>query len=691
MAMPHCSSLAPLLSDASWRVLSRLARFVPVASLLLFITRAAFGLPAASPEADDEGSSRSLLGRAGLDQAVEWLDGEEADRLLGISRLAASPAPRALRLLDRWLEDSSHWSGRELLTVAQSLASRADEPIAQRWLFRILTGATPREKEALPRWSPLAEMAQHVAALGLASSGDTNATSLLAKLLRRQTPASTVASAALLAHPPEHLAPLLASPGAPTVLLVRTLEQLGDQRAFGALREFVRRGPPEIQAAAALALLRLGHLETVELAEHWLEHRHEPLAIVAATAEILLVSRAPNAEAAFKRLLEQAPDRAVELLQRHPNGAAEAELGRHWEQLPASVREPALAALGRGSSSAALHVVGSQLKSPERANAAALALAQSPAPEAGELLQQALASPRTRLLAVRALVLRSTLGFSVPSELSEQLQTLRRSSRPLEAFVGVWGLSALDESFAIEQVLHGKPEAMQAAVSTALRHSSRFFRACASRLQQSEASPALSVALLDDRAARLVSTSQLLEWAQSPSPLKLTAVARLAQRDDPRQQARIEQFVQAPDLSLRAAAYLGFGKHPAARKSADLVRALRQETQAVVRRAIIVALSQRPRHQLPPLVLRDAARFDPDPEVRALARLAASGAALSAAPSGTEVAWLESRDSSPLLGAVLLAPSILPVYLTAAPDGQLPLIGLRHERFRVRPIVALAD
>ncbi len=270
---------------------------MPLASLVLLQSRAAFGLPTAPGDAADEVASRSLLERIGLDGAVEWLDGEENERLLAISRLAAAPNPRALRLLDRWLEDSSHWSSQELWTVAQALAPRAEDPIAQRWLFRILTGATPREKEALPRWSPLVEMAQQVAALGLAASGDANATSLLAKLLRRQTPASKIASAALLAHPPDHLGPLLTSPGAPTVLLVQTLERLGDQRAFSTLREFVRRGAPEIQAAAAVALLRLGHLETVELAEHWLEHRREPLAIVAARCSALMSSMSATSRA----------------------------------------------------------------------------------------------------------------------------------------------------------------------------------------------------------------------------------------------------------------------------------------------------------------------------------------------------------------------------------------------------------
>lgn len=678
---------SPIARDAHSRRLRRLVRFVPLASLVLLQSRAAFGLPTAPGDAADEVASRSLLERIGLDGAVEWLDGEENERLLAISRLAAAPNPRALRLLDRWLEDSSHWSSQELWTVAQALAPRAEDPIAQRWLFRILTGATPREKEALPRWSPLVEMAQQVAALGLAASGDANATSLLAKLLRRQTPASKIASAALLAHPPDHLGPLLTSPGAPTVLLVQTLERLGDQRAFSTLREFVRRGAPEIQAAAAVALLRLGHLETVELAEHWLEHRREPLAIVAATAEILLASQAPNAETAFERLLELAPERALNLLQRHPHPKAVDRLAEAWSGLPETAREAALAALGRAPTPAARRVLASELKHPPRANVAAMALAQSPAAAAGKLLGQAMAHPSTRILAVRALVLRASLGLAVPRELWRQLEQLRQSSEPVAAYVGVWGRSALDERFAIEQVLSGDAEAMRAATSTALRHSPNFLRACAKSLSRWDGSPALSVALLDEQAARLVPTSQLLEWAQLPSPLRLVAVSQLARRDDPRQEARIQQFVEAPDLGLRAAAYLGFGKHPTPQKTASLVQALQTETEASVRQAVIVALSQRPRHQIPPQVFPDAARIDPDPDVRALARLAMNGAELSAVPTGTEAAWLQTPTAPALRGALLLAPGLLPVYLTAAPDGELPLVGLRHERFRVRPVV----
>jgi hypothetical protein len=105
-----------------------------------------------------------------------------------------------------------------------------------------------------------------------------------------------------------------------------------------------------------------------------------------------------------------------------------------------------------------------------------------------------------------------------------------------------------------------------------------------------------------------------------------------------------------------------------------------------VRRALIMALSLR-RGQLVNRTLELAADLDPDPELRAAARLALRGVELRDPLPGREVAWAELVPTAPEAsgdGALLvLAPGLaLPVF--AAPDGLLIVAGVNARPLDLR-------
>ncbi|MEB2325038.1 MAG: HEAT repeat domain-containing protein [Sorangiineae bacterium] len=186
----------------------------------------------------------------------------------------------------------------------------------------------------------------------------------------------------------------------------------------------VRRGSPEVRAAAALALTRLGDYETVALAERWAEGPG-PAALRVAGARILSLARAPGASTAIAALIGD-PATASD-------GLALAEAASEPALLPVLERELArapreqvpalLAALGRSGGERAAAVLERELARADRAPFAAYALALCPGEAAARALARALARPASRRLAARAAEVRALV-------LGEQVAGFREALAP---------------------------------------------------------------------------------------------------------------------------------------------------------------------------------------------------------------------------------------------------------------------
>jgi hypothetical protein len=429
-----------------------------------------------------------------------------------------------------------------------------------------------------------------------------------------------------------------------------------------------------------LALTRLGALETVPLAKHWLQHTSRVEQRDAAV-EILLQAQDAKAASAWQELYTRDRKLALQLALAYPLPA----LAEAVENVFSKDNEPQLlTVLGHAGGPHALRVLEGALTS-KFASAAAYGLARCPDVEATAALERALHSskPAVRRWAARAAVVRSVLLEQSADGLAETLQALRSGSVRDDIFVGVWGSAVLDGAYATAQLRSRSLLVLSAAVASAGVQGRDFFVSAAQQLASEEEAARrelLSVAVLDSRARDLVPSHVLSEWVSSASPLASLGVRALAERDDPRFPERSRAWLGAPASLLRAATALGYARHRDPAKSSELSDAFAFETDAEVRLAIVTALSHRdvPKEN----VLRWASDLDPDPRVRAAARLAKRGQKLSLSPLGSEVAWLELPAAIPFVVAVAPGGFALPV--PGAGQPVVPVLGVKSAALHVR-------
>jgi HEAT repeats len=638
---------------------------------------------------ESEGSALSLLGRLRVTRFAEMLQGSSEERLRAVERLSSMATPHALGRLSDWLTSSPVLSAEERYRVVWSVAPHAATSAVQLWLFRTLTGpqvSTDPQRDATPP-NDYQEMAERSAALALAASGDYQALRLLDQVLRRDTRASEFASEALKSHPPQKLQALLENDRNRSLTWVRTLDALGDQRAFDVLRESVRRGSPPIQAAAALALLHLGDLETVELAHYWHARGVTHPDLQVASTEILLEGDPDRAGASFQRLLLQKPEAALRLALRLPAQVLEATLMESFSELDASLQALCLEVLGAIGTPAALGFVSEQLTSRENGLHAALALARSPSERASDvLIRQATRADRSAL-AIKALVVRGYLQGTPSSALRKTLERWSSSNHPLERKLGRWGRAIFDPEFAKLEVGRAEGDDLLAVAQAAFVQPGDFFAAAASRIDRDRSSEtlraALSFSLVHEQGADRITTGQLLRWAHASPPLAIAAVSRLAARPgvDP---SLLQEFQSSPDVAVRAALYLGLGRNPDRAHYGTLERAYLKEVDPAARLAIVSALSQRDPSSYALEVVRLAARLDPDPRVLQAARLALGGQAITTSPLGHDVLWLALAPESRCRRAVLVQNAVQAIPLGLENVSDVPLLGLNAVPFTVR-------
>ncbi len=636
--------------------------------------------PASSPRS-------SLKSRFGLSVAKALLQsGSESDRLRAIERLGSvGSAPALATLIEALAPDGPAQGPKERLTAARALAPHAHEPDVRQALLRLMASSDDPVAAADDDYAALI---RQTAALGLARFGGAPAMEALSRSLRQRGPLAEAAAQAVLAYPPKQLAPLLAARGRPTVSLIRLLSELGDQRAFHSLRDWVKRGSPEIRAEATLALTRLGDLETVPLAEHWLAHEKNPT-LLRAAAQTLALTRAKSAPKAILRLLEDDAEfeLGLKLALSVPSEAFVPTLTKRWKERP-SARAGIVSAVARAGGPAAHRFLDKMLASPKTRRSTLYALALSPGRHATEVLETALANPKQQRDAARAGVVRQIVTGEQVSGLAARLSELLSSKQAADRAAGAWGQAVLSESRA-EALLDETDVVIVRAVARTARFSP--LAAVAARKLAEHEDPitrtALAAALCVPGAAALVPTRTLTDLLELGGPASVAAVRALSARWDPRHESRIEEFLSHENPELRAHAAIGLAHNPDPFSVALLDKAYTFETASEVRHAIITALGQR-REPGRRRALRLAAALDPDRRVRGLARASLAGQRPSWPTRGVNALWIDlgpnrlstelraaKPQGNPQIASIRVAPGqSFPA--VSDPDGLLAVTGL---------------
>ncbi|HEX9619101.1 MAG TPA: HEAT repeat domain-containing protein [Polyangiaceae bacterium] len=613
--------------------------------LLLALALTAFAAPVAasgaSSSAESDATERGFLRRFTVIRENQLLTSDvESERLLAIERLGAQSGERGLQLLLAASTDAKVVrSARERLLLARVLAPRVRSGEVVDALVRLMNGAGVFEDGAEP--GPLERLTRATAALALARSGQERALSALGRALSLSGPGAALAQAALEAHPPRTLDPLIAKHMPRSVGQLRALSALGDSRAIPFLRETVRSGSPEERAEAALALLHLGELETLELARHWLRERGN--AVLARTgARILALARAPDAPSVIAALLEKRETLTLglELALVAPHPSLVRPIAALAAKSPASDVPVLFATLAGVGDDASVAVLEKALEDRARSPVAALALSRIGSERARLALSRARSGP-ARLWAARALVVRHLLyddgaaeAFSLCSQLVESTNSAHRS-------LGAWGLSTLAPERAKALLWSADRAIVVGAARAAL--SPAIALEAAARLETTknpELRSALALALLDSKAARRVSTRTLLEALEWGGPAAPLIAKALAERDEAALEPVVDELLNGEEPRLRAHAALGLGANANPHCVGRLETRYRFETDASVRRAIVRALSLR-RELGRRRVLSLAAALDPDPTARSEARAALSGAAIRPELLPHQVFWLD--------------------------------------------------
>ena len=517
---------------------------------------------------------------------------------------------------------------------------------------------------------------RETAALALARSGTPEAVEALGKALRQEGALAEAAALAIEAHPPGNITPLLAARGAPTPTLARVLGTIGDQRAFHALRDYVKRGSVTLRAEAALALTRLGALETVALGRHWSERETDPVLRLAG-ARILAATHDSAANAAVASLLSdpELVSAALELAVSAPSPELIPSLSSRLPQAGSDELPRLLQAIARAGGPEASRLLSGELKKPERAELALHALASCAGSEASVALERALRVPEIRRLAARAAVMREIALGDAVDQLEPTLQSLLGSGALADRAAGAWGLAALDERRGAELIESSDPVKVRAAARAALP-GTRIALSAARRLRK-ESDPttrtALSIALADPAGRALVETSvlaRLIEQGNVEAPL---AALALAIRDDLDQRPELQALLDGGDAVLRAHVALGLGSSREPSAVGLLETAYLFEPDALVRHAIVTALSRRSeRTRLRTLEL--AANLDSDRATREAAALARRGARLGTPFGAGGTLWLALAGASTAPGArnwsaLIGLPGGLALPFVADPDG----------------------
>jgi hypothetical protein len=334
-----------------------------------------------------------------------------------------------------------------------------------------------------------------------------------------------------------------------------------------------------------------------------------------------------------------------------------------------------------------------QLKRRELATAAAYALALCAGDAATEQLELALKTAQTRRLAARASVVRErVLGEAVPG-VRESLENLLGSpDHAADRSAGAWGLAVLQPQRLTSLLASKDPAVVQAAARATLAAGGT--TTAAKRLaREPDAATrrALCIGLATLEGANQVPTRTLLELIEEGGACAPLAARALAVRDSEELRPRIEAVLTGEDALFRAHAALGLAHSHSPNAVGLLDSTYRLEADPGVRRAIVVALSQRS-EPTRLRTLRLARTLDADITVREAARIALMGQRLPDFVPGPGSFWLDvspgAQTGTPReVAALLELPTGLAVPLAADPDGLVVSVGLPVGRVGLRMVV----
>jgi hypothetical protein len=642
--------------------------------------------------------SGSFRARFGVERA-EALRGETAasERLRGLERLAAAGTERAVdRLVEAVLPGGTATTPEERLVAVRALAAFTANIDVRRALFDVLGGhATSSPSDAA---TPLDELARRTAALALARSGAADAIESLGKALGGADIAASAAENALVAYPPRALTAMLHGAREKTLALAKTLDALGDQRGFDALRALVIDGTNDVRAAAAVGLTHLGDFETVALAEHW-RASHSPPELRVAAAQILALAHAKDAGDAIAELLADDATFAagVDLALDAPSRAAVPELVKRLGHADVDAAK-IVAALGRAGGADAAKILETALADPERAALAAHALARMSGSDAEAVLERALSRPPSRRLAARAGALRWLVQGERLDGLERSFDALARSTDVADRAAAEAGMCALDPRHISAALDSHDAEVVESVASLLLLAPDAIAVDAARRIANARApstATALALALAVPAAQNVVPTRTLVALIDGGGPATPLAALAFAARDEEDLRPTTLALLADGDPFIRAHTAFGLGDSAEPDATGILENAYRFELDPDVRAAVVRGLSRR-REPTRSRTLRLAAELDPERTVREVARLALAGARLGPEVRGDAAAWLvvgstEAGGHAARAAITLRTPSGIALPLVTDADGIAVAAGISRGPVELRVAPGHAD
>jgi hypothetical protein len=578
-----------------------------------------------------------------------------------VERAAALPAPEGLGLLVRVVSSSPSGAAdaiagaarkdpRALLQAVRAIGRYADRETARKTLREVLEAPAGQLDGGAAAAGGGEERAQRVAlarqeaAMALAAYGGVPAFEALVDAARKGPPSEGPAINALAAYPPA-AASVLGGVALTTRSTIALAAQIGDLRALDAVLGVVKASDASLRAAAVAALGEGGDARVLDVARKAL---HDPDAAlrVAATRALVRLGVADAGPAVEALVADDAT--AFEGLglaaEVQGEGVIRAAAARAVASADRSIRQRAVATLGRQVSDAAVGALTQMARDPGLRGDVVAALARSPSPAARPALEAMAAASETARLAARGYFVRRFVRGERSQRLDALLARMAAAADGRDRAVAVEALVALGTLSLATALQDPDPRVRRAAAMGAR-----------ARLDEPEGRVLLTHLVADnDGATRAVLSlglavadvreglpaSLLIDRARSGGPDAALAAMAIARRDDPSLASDVGALLAGPDPLVRAHAARGLGASTAPAASGLLAAAYSFEADAFVRRAVVGAAGERPKQDSTNDALELAAQVDPDPVARELARRALRGGP-SAAASVPEVAWMQ--------------------------------------------------
>ena len=632
-------------------------------------TRRAPTAPPVAPPAPTATVPNNIRAHVGTDYVSRLLRSTDPDeRIRGIQRAAAIGSAETIALLVQATESSPavRSDSRALIELARGLAHFADQDRARAALMLIVNAGNPGLAGRLPQpgratadslsleeGDPVAraELARQTAAIALARSGADRALEQLYGTARGGGSGQAAAMQALLLQPPRDPGFYGTAGTTMPASVIRMLGQLGDLRALELLHAATRTSDVGVRGAAIVSLAELGDERAIALARAAIAEPDARLRAAAGEAFVLL-----SAPERFKAVAALVADDAttaigIHLAERVYNAEITKLLAARALVHPdAELRAASIRALGRSPEPAAATALAapSIISDPTFGYFAALALARSPAPNAMTTVLALAGARATAALGVRAYVVRALVRGERSGEGDDLLARLAASKDGRERALGTFGRVALGATSAESALADADPRVRRAAAMASLAAPSNgTTRALLGRLAGERDEPTrqvLAVGLLGGDSDGLLTTTWLVDRAESAGADAPLSVYALARRADEPIERKVGQLLASKDAVLRAHAARGLAFGALADASGRLANAYAYETDVTVRRAIVASLVARTHDATAPArrsTLEVAAQLDPDGPTRQTARLGLAGAAVPLAAAATqETAWL---------------------------------------------------